>query len=202
MSKAIKDYNSVDWKSLFTYDPSVPTGLRWKADRMAGRWLKIKAATAGSPAGNVHKGAPKYKACTVPHSGTNWFTARIIWIIHNGELSNDLVVDHIDGNTLNNDLANLRVVNQVLNNRNASKRKDNVSGTVGVHFTEAKDNKGGKYLYATSTWYSSANKSKNKHFSVSKLGLLPAFAEAVKFRKGKIDELNAQGFGYTNDHGQ
>lgn len=204
MSRATKDYNSVDWNSLFIYDPSVPTGLRWKEDRMTGRWMAIKSARKGEPAGSIHTNAKKnnYQSCTVHHDGYNWFAARVIWIMHNGYLDNNLVIDHIDNNTLNNNLSNLRVVEQALNNRNASMRKDNSTGVCGVNFTTATNHKGGVYTYATARWYDSNNKQCQKHFSVSKYGLLPAFAEAVKYRQAMIAKLNEQGYVYSENHGQ
>ena len=204
MSRAIKDYNAVNWNELFVYDPVVPTGLRWKEDRLTGRWMKIKVAVKGEPAGNIHTdtGKNSYKSCTVSHAGSNWFSARVIWIMHNGHLDNEYVIDHIDGNTLNNNLSNLRVVRQTLNNRNASMRKDNSTGVCGVNFTTASDYKGGVYTYVTATWYDSGGNHNSKHFSVKKLGLLPAFAEAVKFRQETIAKLNEQGCGYTDKHGK
>lgn len=54
MSRATKDHNAIDWSSLFTYDPFVPTGLRWKIDRMRGRWMNLYAAHAGDEAGCIH----------------------------------------------------------------------------------------------------------------------------------------------------
>lgn len=203
MSRAIKDYNSVDWSKLFTYDPSVTTGLRWKVDRMAGRWMKIYAAKAGDPAGSIHTDLDKnYKACNVPHKGTNWFAARVIWILHKGYLDNEDVIDHIDGNTLNNSIENLRAVKQSVNNKNACKRKDNQTGISGVHFTTASNHKGGVYTYVTTEWYGHEGKKKSKHFSVGKLGLLPAFAEAVKYRVEIINKLRSHGYEYSENHGK
>lgn len=203
MSRATKDYNSVDWDSLFTYDPEVPTGLRWKVDRMAGRWMKIYAARAGEPAGSVHTDEGKnYSSCIVPHGRANWFAARVVWILNNGPLEEDYVIDHIDGNTLNNSISNLRAVKQAINNRNASKRKDNNSGICGVHFTTATNHKGGVYTYVTSKTYSSDGKRLSKHFSVAKYGLLPAFSMACRHRNDRIDMLNTAGAGYTENHGE
>jgi hypothetical protein len=142
MSRALRDYNSVDWNSLFYYDPESPTGLRWKVDRMAGRWMKIYAARAGELAGSIHVDTVKEtKYALVAHGLKNWFAHRVIWIMHNGYLDNEYVIDHVDGNSLNNSIDNLRVVKQVLNNRNASIRKDNSTGTSGVHFTTARGTK-------------------------------------------------------------
>lgn len=200
MSRAIKDYNGIDWGGLFYYDPSVPTGLRWKEDRFAGKgYLKAKR---GDPAGTIHTDKSKnYQSCTVSHRGTRWFAARVVWILHNGYLDNELVIDHIDGNTLNNNIENLRAVKQVINNRNASKRKDNSTGVSGVHFTTASNHKGGVYTYATASWYTSENVRKSCHYSVLKHGLLPAFRMAFERRELEITKLNELGYGYTDKHG-
>lgn len=44
------------------------------------------------------------------------------------------VLDHEDGNILNNRIRNLRDTTQSENNKNASKRKDNKTGITGVHW--------------------------------------------------------------------
>ncbi len=203
MSRAIKDYNAVDWNSLFKFDNKSPTGLSWKIDRMSGRWRTIFAAKKGEFARNIHFDKKKNtKYATVPHAGTNWFAHRVIWIMKNGYLCKDKVIDHIDCNSLNNDISNLRVVDQTLNVKNSPKRRDNNTGESGVHFTTARGKKEDSYTYATAAWYPSSNKRVCKHFSVTALGLLPAFKAAVEHRRNMIELLNSQGAGYTESHGK
>lgn len=207
MSRALRDYNAIDWHSLFYYEPSSKTGLKWKVNRYAGKNNGITCALAGEDAGSIHidhsKGTEYALVCS---SRKNWFAHRVIWIMHNGYLDPEYVIDHIDGNSLNNSIENLRVVKQKLNNRNASARKDNNTGISGVHFTTAKNKDNPKgYTYATATWYydyGDRTQRYCKHFSVVKYGLLPAFAMACKYREQKIAELNANGAGYTDLHGK
>ncbi len=45
-----------------------------------------------------------------------------------------MCVDHVDGDGLNNQRANLRVCSQAENTRNQGKRRDNTSGFKGVYF--------------------------------------------------------------------
>lgn len=123
MSRALRDYNSINWNDLFCFDPNSPTGLSWKVD-------------------------------------------------------------------------------QELNVKNSPKRKDNNTGESGVHFTIAKGRKVDSYTYATATWYPESNKRACEHFSVNSMGLMPAFKAAVEHRRKMIEELNAQGAGYTENHGK
>jgi hypothetical protein len=44
------------------------------------------------------------------------------------------LVDHVDGDGLNNRRSNLRIATRAENNRNAAVRKDNTSGFKGVHW--------------------------------------------------------------------
>jgi hypothetical protein len=204
MSRAIKDYNSIDWYSKFYYDPTSPTGLRWKVDNNVGN-PKCKRKS-GDIAGST-KTTKGMIYSTVSHKGHNYYAHRVIWIMHNGYLDNNLVVDHISG--FSNNIENLRVVPQELNNKNAALRKDNSTGIQGVNFTTAKGGKGGLikdyYTFASANWHEKVDGkfvAKCKHFSVKKLGLLPAFAMACKYREEKIAELNALGYGYTDNHGK
>ena len=196
MSRAIKDYNSVDWHNKFYYDPTSSTGLRWKTGKRAGK-------VAGNT--SVSKGMTY---STVSFKGSNYYAHRVIWIMHNGALDNELVIDHING--FSNNIENLRAVPQELNNKNAAIRKDNLTGLQGISFTTAKGHDNGvlvkdKYTFATASWHEKVEGkfvSKSKHFSVLKLGLLPAFAKAVAFREAKIKELNDLGYGYSQNHGK
>ena len=83
--------------------------------------------------------------------------------------------------------------------RKQTLRVDNTSGIVGVGFS--RDKKSGA-TSAVASWKPLNGKSKNKKFSVKKLGLLPAFKAAVEHRRKMIEELNAQGAGYTENHGK
>jgi hypothetical protein len=60
---------------------------------------------------------------------------RLIWIMH----GNDPVemLDHIDGDQLNNKIENLRPVTNSQNQRNQKLRKDNTSGIKGVSWLNA-----------------------------------------------------------------
>ena len=56
--------------------------------------------------------------------GKEYRVHRIIWEMFNGPITENLVIDHIDGDKLNNRIENLREVTRLLNsnNRNFTKR--------------------------------------------------------------------------------
>ena len=74
-------------------------------------------------------------------------------------------------------------------------RADNKLGKTGVYFTTCKNkSSGGLYTYCSAFWYEEEDGKTRKiikHFSVHKMGLLPAHAAAIKFREDRISELNA-----------
>jgi hypothetical protein len=79
---------------------------------------------AGSNKGNG------YWAVTV--NNVKHYTHRIIWEMFNGPLDNNYLIDHIDQNTRNNIISNMRIASKGSNATNAKKFKNNTSGYKGV----------------------------------------------------------------------
>jgi len=198
MSQVSKDYNSINWCDIFVYDPTAtPSCVRWKKDIRGGQYGGFLKAKEGDVAGSIHtRSNSHYTSVTVPHKRTNWHVGRVIWIMNNGYLPKEFVIDHIDGNPLNNDIANLRAVTQTQNNRNATIRKDNQTGNVGVSFNYCKIT--GR-THVVGHWRENG-KRQSRSFSVQKYGLLPAFEMAVTIRETKLSALNDIGYGYTDRH--
>jgi hypothetical protein len=191
----IKDYNSIPWNDLVYYSSESKTGLKWKNDVMSG----VRVIKSGTDAGCIYSGG--YGIVTF--KGNRFAAHRIIWILHYGKINKQLQVDHIDGNRLNNHISNLRVVRHEVNGRNQKLQSNNNTGISGV-FWELRKSSSKELLYASVDWheYTEGEKCrKRKRFSVSKLGLLPAFSLAVKFREDQIKRLNLLGYNYLDRHG-
>ena len=102
---------------------------------------------------------------------------RIITDAKSGE-----VVDHINRNGLDNTKENLRIVNTSINNRNASLRNDNSSGTKGVSYEKGKRYK--------AEWRDLNGKRRSKSFSIAKYGEQEALRLAIKHRRLIERDLN------------
>lgn len=186
------------WGDTFYYDETSPSCLRWARDSYSGRSNgKLQVAeghVAGSPNDNGQ--------WEVYAEGRLQQTHRIVYEIWNGPIPEGKIIDHIDGNRSNNKIGNLRVVDHVRNARNRKKSDKNSSGFTGVYWTETISKNGFRNLYAVGFVQGlNGYKKTSKHFPVSKLGLLEAFAAACKWRLEQITKLNEQGAGYTEDHG-
>lgn len=108
-------------------------------------------------------------------------------------------VDRID-NDLGYQEGNVRWATNHQQARNKGFQQNNTSGVSGVLW-DLKTN--GKYsnTYAKAVWFNLKGKQENKLFSTKRYGLLPAFALACAYRKKMIEQLNAQGAGYSDKHG-
>jgi hypothetical protein len=64
------------------------------------------------------------------------YVHRVVWEMHNGPIPAGMMVDHINGDGLDNRLENLRLVTTQGNNRNARKPRHNSSGASGVTWSK------------------------------------------------------------------
>lgn len=98
----------------------------------------------GTVAGHVRKGKKPYVAVKV--YGRTELAHRIIFAMHHGYMPDE--VDHIDGDSLNNRVENLRECTRSQNSMNRPAKSDNVTGLKGV--SRRKRSYG--YAYRASIW--------------------------------------------------
>lgn len=126
-------------------------------------------------------------------AGKKWQVHRLVWTLAFGHIPEGLIVDHQDGNRLNNRLGNLRLVTTAVNNRNRRLSARNVSGIAGVRF-----DKGAVAWVASWTQLDGAQKS--KRFSVAAYGEDEAREMAIAERQARMADLQDAGAGYSDRH--
>lgn len=192
-----KEKEKIDFKDYFVVDPESPTGLRWRVD-VPRRTKGTKGGNCwgGTPAGHRNQIKGRVNTTTVALNRREYKVSRIIWTILYGEIPDGMVIDHLDGDPWNNIPSNLACKTRAENIRNCAKRKDNTSGFVGIRFVIID-----KLTYCVGAYTDENGKRKHRQFSVRKLGLLPAFQQAVEFRLNGIKKMNDEfNFKYTNRH--
>lgn len=189
----------VDLTKIFYYDETSPSCLRWAVDipykgLFGGEALKRKV---GDVAGCLQRArktdAPRWK---IKYNQKAYMAHRVVYEIHFGQIEDNLVIDHIDGNPQNNKVDNLRLVPQKLNSRNTKKNRNSKTGTNGVTYRVVNGS-----AYYAAAWVDENGKQANKYFPVKKYGEELAEFLACEYRLHMIDLLNLKGHGYTDRHG-
>jgi hypothetical protein len=179
----------------FYYDETSPSCIRWNQTRYTGNPQRVLVAK-GDSASSLNRG---YYATSV--DGHRFMTHRVIWELFHGEIPEGFMIDHIDGNGLNNKLCNLRIVTSTQNARNSSKRSHNKTGYTGVAKTcRVAENK--EYWYYTALWKTLDGKQKTANYSIDKLGDSTAFLLALSHRQHEMEMLHYAGAGYSHRHGK
>lgn len=171
-------------RQYFYYDESSPARLKWKVD--VGTRIKANSS-CGTLKSDLH--------WRVTLRSKHYYCHRIVWELHNGEIPEGMLIDHIDGDSTNNLIANLRIVDHTENTRNAKMRKDNTSGVKGVSILTNKDKSGNPYSYL-SAYVEINGKRLNKRFPLSKYSYEEALKLATDWRVEKLKEIG----GYTERH--
>jgi hypothetical protein len=157
-------------KELFHYDPDIGSFTRK---------LRRQGVVVGAEAGCITEdGRTHYRLVQI--DGIKHKAHRLAWLYVHGKLPDDQI-DHIDGDGLNNRIANLRDVTSRENCRNTRLRSTNKSGVVGVYFQKS-----------SARWRAQIGTgSGNKH-----LGYFTDIKDAIAARKTAEIEL-----GYHENHG-
>lgn len=108
-----------DLRRLFSYDPA--TGVFDRRDKSAKR--RPYTGTV-----NKRKDTSYAVLCV---AGKKFYAHRMAWLFVHGVLDDEMVIDHIDGNGLNNRIENLRMVTKSINQRNRRPKASRI--TPGVH---------------------------------------------------------------------
>lgn len=174
----------MEWTEFY-YDETSPSCLRWAVDVWTGFNKSKLHVAAHDVAGSA--GTRRWR---VKLKGKSIAVHQIVYELKVRKLSDDEIVDHIDGNPFNNLVGNLRAVTTTINNRNKRKMRNNTSGVTGVYFEEVN---GSEYWMAT---YNSNGKRNKACFAVNKYGHDEAKAMAVAWRASKLPAA-----GYTERHG-
>lgn len=94
---------------------------------------------------DYHKKDNNYR-CKITLCNRGYRRSRLIWVFFFGDIPKGMIIDHIDGDTLNDQIENLRLVSNQINSWNKGKYKNNKSGVTGVYKYVYK-RKGKKYDY-------------------------------------------------------
>ena len=111
----------MNWHEILQYD-SATGSLVWKPrhDRSFGEASKV--------AGNIHH----TRYLRFHHKSREYLAHRVVWEMHHGPIPKGKMIDHIDGDQINNRIENLRLADNSQNQFNSGLKVNNTSGFRGV----------------------------------------------------------------------
>ena len=109
-------------------DATSPSGLRW-----------IKKPSVGVNAGDPALCCERHGYYIGTFNGKCFRAHRVVWFLCNGEWPKNQI-DHINGNSLDNSISNLRDVSRSINMKNRRLSSNNKTGKNGVWFNKASGN--------------------------------------------------------------
>ncbi len=154
-------------------DQLSPSGLRWLARPITHfKDARVMALTntsrAGKPAVSISPKVNGKHYWRIGLNGKSYMAHRIVYFLHHGVDPENAMIDHINGNGLDNRIQNLRLATQQENQRNQQKPIKNKSGFRGV------------------TWHNQAKKWKARikiNYKEKHLGLFIELTDAVAARR-------------------
>jgi hypothetical protein len=175
------------------------SGLIRLTDWRTGKAGRILRASSGDMTGNIKYTSRGKKYWNIKICNTAYKAHRIIYLLTYGNISSEMQIDHINGDSLDNSIGNLRLVTNTVNRRNLKRYSNNTTGVNGVHYVV---NASG-IMYFVACWYE-GEKRKTKSFPISRYENPDDALESARiYREDKILEINKQlgESGYTDRHG-
>jgi len=103
-------------------------------------YWNIKPATQieiGDLAGYMSQASQGYYLWLIGYKRKLYIAARIIWEMHYGAIPEGIEIDHINGDSLNNKIENLRLANKIQQQYNRKISFNNKSGYKGVCWSKS-----------------------------------------------------------------
>ena len=144
------------------------SGLKWKVSRGT-----AKAGDWAGCVGEVKQHGKIRKDWLVQINSKLYLASRIIYFMHHGVDPYPMQVDHEDRNSLNNNVDNLRLGDDVLQKQNRGMNNNNTSGVKGVSWHKG-----------ASKWRAYIQVDDNQKY----LGLYTTIKEAIEARNAAVRE--------------
>lgn len=167
-SDPLSNFTSEHLSSYFEYNEQSPSSLLWKKN--------YRDKKSGDVAGYLSSGY-----YVLRFSGKRIRVNRLVYFLMKSQNLGDNVVDHLDGNTKNNKISNLRLCTQRQNCRNRVTKTRTTTGHIGIFITYKKE-----YKYLTATALGCI-----KNFSLQKLKYADALSLAISWRSQKLSGLDS-----------
>ena len=175
-----------------SFEYSSETGvISWKLDRPLYHFKDIssykiwKGKFSGKVTGCVQLASGNRYYKTIRIAGKLFLAHRLAWFLYYGKWPSSHI-DHMNGDSLDNCILNLREVSSSDNGKNANRKKNNTSGVNGVYFHKQNLN-----------WVAEAHWTEDGLTKKKSLGSFKEIEDAAKARSAWEQEN-----GFTERHGK
>ena len=182
-------------KHLFKYDENSPSCLVWAENRYRRPDLKTKnqpLVCAGQRVGTINREG----YWVFIFKKKNYLVHRVVWELHNGEIPEGMVINHVNCNPADNRILNLELATPQQNSRRNKYHKNladpnNSTGVYGISLEEYWNKSSTKlHKFIRASWRDADGINKKKSWSLSNMTKEEAIVLAKEFLDKMLKEIN------------